>query len=103
MVGGTGLVTMASTPGAARAMRLLVTLDPRRVSSRPIWPPTVRGPTWSGRNGACPWIKLAAYGAGIQIHVEALAAHLSGRGPGAAGARWNELQPAYEVLAAELS
>ena len=38
---------------------------------------------------------LAAYGAGIQVHVEDLAAHLAGRERCDAGARWNELIPAY--------
>jgi uncharacterized protein YndB with AHSA1/START domain len=42
---------------------------------------------------------LAAYGAGVQIHVEDLAAHLAGRERCNADARWNELQPAYEDLA----
>ncbi len=45
---------------------------------------------------------LAAYGAGVQIHVEDLAAHLAGRERGDAGARWNELNPAYELLAANV-
>jgi uncharacterized protein YndB with AHSA1/START domain len=45
---------------------------------------------------------LAAYGAGIQIHVEDLAAHIAGRERCDAGARWNELQPLYEPLAAEV-
>jgi uncharacterized protein YndB with AHSA1/START domain len=43
---------------------------------------------------------LAAYGAGIQVHVEDLAAHLSGRDRCDAEARWNELIPAYQDLAA---
>jgi uncharacterized protein YndB with AHSA1/START domain len=43
---------------------------------------------------------LAAYGAGIQVHVEDLAAHLAGREHCDADARWDELQPAYEDLAA---
>jgi len=42
---------------------------------------------------------LAAYGAGVQIHVENLAAHLAGRQPGDTGARWDELLPAYQDLA----
>ena len=46
---------------------------------------------------------LAAYGAGVQIHVEDLAAYLAGRERGDADARWNELQPAYEDLAANVS
>jgi uncharacterized protein YndB with AHSA1/START domain len=42
---------------------------------------------------------IAAYGAGIQVHVEDLAAHLAGRGRGDAEARWQELIPAYRELA----
>jgi uncharacterized protein YndB with AHSA1/START domain len=50
---------------------------------------------------------LAAYGAGVQIHVEDLAAYLAGRERGDPGrergdteARWNALLPAYQDLAA---
>jgi uncharacterized protein YndB with AHSA1/START domain len=43
---------------------------------------------------------LAAYGAGIQIHVEDLAAHIAGHErPDDAEARWQELLPAYQDLA----
>jgi uncharacterized protein YndB with AHSA1/START domain len=45
---------------------------------------------------------LAAYGAGVQVHVEDLAAHLAGRERCDADARWDELQPAYEDLAANV-
>ncbi len=45
---------------------------------------------------------LFAYGTGWQIHVEDLGAHLSGRGRGDAAARWPQLQPAYEALAANV-
>jgi uncharacterized protein YndB with AHSA1/START domain len=45
---------------------------------------------------------LAAYGAGIQIHVEDLAAYLAGHERCDANARWDELQPAYDVLAARV-
>jgi uncharacterized protein YndB with AHSA1/START domain len=45
---------------------------------------------------------LAAYGAGIQVHVEDLAAYLAGREPCDAGARWSELVPAYRDLAANV-
>jgi uncharacterized protein YndB with AHSA1/START domain len=45
---------------------------------------------------------LAGYGAGIQVHVEDLAAHLAGRERCDADARWDELQPAYEDLAANV-
>jgi uncharacterized protein YndB with AHSA1/START domain len=45
---------------------------------------------------------LGAYGAGIQVHVEDLAAHLAGRERCDAEARWNELFPAYQDLAADV-
>jgi uncharacterized protein YndB with AHSA1/START domain len=45
---------------------------------------------------------LAAYGAGVQIHVEDLAAYLAGRDRVDAAARWAELQPAYQELAADV-
>jgi uncharacterized protein YndB with AHSA1/START domain len=45
---------------------------------------------------------LAAYGAGVQIHVEDLAAYLAGRERGDAKVRWNELFPAYQDLAASV-
>jgi uncharacterized protein YndB with AHSA1/START domain len=38
---------------------------------------------------------LTAYGAGIQIHVEDLAAYLAGRDRVDAQARWTELEPLY--------
>ena len=46
---------------------------------------------------------LAAYGAGVQIHVEDLAAYLAGRDRVNAAARWAELQPDYQDLAANIS
>ena len=46
---------------------------------------------------------LAAYGAGIQVHIEDLIAHIAGRDRCGADARWRELQPAYEDLAANVS
>src|SRR5580700_6219369 len=49
-----------------------------------------------------PLDQLAAYGAGIQVHVEDLAAHLAGRERRDADARWSELYPAYQDLAAKV-
>jgi uncharacterized protein YndB with AHSA1/START domain len=43
---------------------------------------------------------LAAYGAGIQVHVEDLVAHLAGQERCDSKARWDELFPAYQALAA---
>ena len=45
---------------------------------------------------------LAAYGAGIQVHVEDLASYLAGRERCDAEARWGELIPAYQDLAANV-
>ena len=50
-----------------------------------------------------PLDQLAAYGAGVQIHVEDLAAHLAGRERRDMEARWDELLPAYQALAANVS
>jgi uncharacterized protein YndB with AHSA1/START domain len=49
-----------------------------------------------------PLDQLAAYGSGIQVHVEDLAAYLAGRERCDADARWNELLPAYQGLAANI-
>jgi uncharacterized protein YndB with AHSA1/START domain len=46
---------------------------------------------------------LAAYGAGVQIHVENLAAHIAGHERGDSEARWDELIPPYQALAANVS
>jgi uncharacterized protein YndB with AHSA1/START domain len=46
---------------------------------------------------------IAPYGAGIQVHVEDLAAHIAGRERGDGEARWHELMPAYQDLAADVS
>jgi uncharacterized protein YndB with AHSA1/START domain len=55
---------------------------------------------WEER-GIAPEL-LAAYGAGIQIHVEDLAAYLGGRERCDAKARWEELVVPYQELAAKL-
>ena len=47
---------------------------------------------------------LSAYGAGVQLHVEDLGDHLAGRERREdAKARWDELHPAYQDLASNLS
>ena len=51
-----------------------------------------------------PLEQLAAYGAGVQIHVEDLAAYLAGRErDDDVRTRWEELVPAYDDLAADVS
>jgi len=50
-----------------------------------------------------PLDKIAFYGAGWQIHAENLAAYLAGQEPGDIEARWGELVPPYEDLAAKIS
>jgi len=49
-----------------------------------------------------PLDKIAFYGAGWQIHAEALASYLAGRERGDGEARWNELVPPYQDLAANV-
>jgi uncharacterized protein YndB with AHSA1/START domain len=48
-----------------------------------------------------PLDQLAAYGAGLQVHVEDLAAHIAGRERVTQG-RWGDLLPAYQDLAANI-
>ena len=51
-----------------------------------------------------PLNQLSAYGAGVQLHVEDLADHLAGRERREdVTARWADLHPAYQGLAANLS
>jgi len=49
-----------------------------------------------------PLEAVAFYGAGWQIHAENLAAYLDGRESGGTEARWNELVPPYQDLAANI-
>ncbi|GGR16161.1 SRPBCC family protein [Deinococcus ruber] len=49
-----------------------------------------------------PRHQLAGYGAGIQVHVEDLAAYLAGQERCDASARWAVLFPAYQALEADL-
>ena len=49
-----------------------------------------------------PLDKIAFYGAGWQIHAENLAAHIAGRERGDTEARWGELVPPYQDLAANI-
>lgn len=49
-----------------------------------------------------PLEAIAFYGAGWQIHAENLAAFLAGRQPGDNEARWGELVPPYQDLAASI-
>ena len=50
-----------------------------------------------------PLDAIAFYGAGWQIHAENLATYLAGRERGDAEARWGELVPPYQDLAANIS
>jgi uncharacterized protein YndB with AHSA1/START domain len=50
-----------------------------------------------------PLDKIAFYGAGWQIHAENLAVHIAGQERGGTEPRWDELVPAYQDLAANVS
>jgi len=50
-----------------------------------------------------PLDKIAFYGAGWQIHAENLATYLAGHEHGDTEARWVELVPPYQDLAASIS
>jgi uncharacterized protein YndB with AHSA1/START domain len=97
---GTGRVEACEPP-----RRLVVTLDPGEPDENVIEVTLAadgEGTSLVWEERGLPLDKLAAYGAGIQIHVEDLAAHLAGRQHCDADARWDELQPAYEDLVANI-
>jgi uncharacterized protein YndB with AHSA1/START domain len=50
-----------------------------------------------------PLEAIAFYGVGWQMHAENLAAYLAGRERGDSKARWDDLVPAYQELAANIS
>jgi uncharacterized protein YndB with AHSA1/START domain len=49
-----------------------------------------------------PLDAIAFYGAGWQLHAENLASYLAGRERGETEARWDQLVPAYQALAADI-
>jgi uncharacterized protein YndB with AHSA1/START domain len=57
-----------------------------------------RGTVLAWEERGMPVDYVAGYGAGIQVHVEDLAAHLAGRDRCDAAARFGELFPAYQAL-----
>ena len=98
---GTGRVEACEPP--RRLLLLLLTMKPGQPDERVIEVTLAADGdqailVWEERG--MPLDQLAAYGAGIQVHVEDLAAHLAGRERCDADARWNELLPAYQDLAA---
>ena len=100
---GTGRVEACDPP-----QRLLVTIKDADESDENVIEVTLTaedGQTamvWEERG--MPLDLLSAYGAGVQLHVEDLADHLAGRERREdAKARWAELHPAYQALAANLT
>jgi len=83
------LLLLTTQPGQSREHFIEVTLAADGAQAIVVW-----------EERGMPPGQLAPYGAGIQVHVEDLAAYLAGRERCDADARWNELLPAYEDLAA---
>ena len=99
---GTGRVEACEAP---RRLPLLLTMQPGQPDEHVIEVTLAADGdqtilVWEERG--MPLDHLAAYGAGIQVHVEDLAAHLAGRERCDAEARWAELLPAYQDLAANV-
>ena len=94
---GTGRVEACEPP---RRLRVLIRQDEEadassiEVTLSPDGDQTIL--VWEERG--MPIDLLSAYGAGIQIHVEDLVAHIANRDRCDSQARWNELQPYYEQL-----
>jgi uncharacterized protein YndB with AHSA1/START domain len=98
---GTGRVDVCEPP-----RRLLLTMKPGQPDEGTIEATlTADGDqtllAWEERG--MPLDLLAAYGAGIQIHVEHLAAYLAGRELCDIVTRWQQLQPDYQELQASVS
>ena len=95
---GTGRIEVCEPP-----RRLLLTMDPGEPKAQVIEVTLTADGDQTvlvAEERGMPLGLLAAYGAGIQVHIEDLAAHLAGRERCDADARWNELTPAYQDLAA---
>jgi uncharacterized protein YndB with AHSA1/START domain len=94
---GTGRVEACAPPRRL----LLLTMQPDQVDEHVIEVTLAADDdqtilVWEERG--MPLDQLAAYGAGIQVHVEDLAAHLAGRERCDADARRHELLPVYQDL-----
>ena len=96
---GTGRVDLCEPP---RRLRLLTTQTDQSEEQVIEVTLTADGDqtilVWEERG--MPVDHLAGYGAGIQVHVEDLAAHIAGGERCDPEARWGELFPAYQDLAA---
>jgi len=94
---GTGHVDVCEPPRRLRVLTKEHSKDeasPIEVTLTPDGEQTIL--VWEERG--MPIDLLPAYGAGIQIHVEDLIAHIAGRERCDANARWDELQPRYEQV-----
>jgi uncharacterized protein YndB with AHSA1/START domain len=85
------LLLLTRQPGQSREQFIEVTLAADGAQAIVVW-----------EERGMPLGQLAAYGAGIQVHVEDLTAYLAGRERCDADARWSVLLPAYEDLAANV-
>jgi len=92
---GTGRVEACEPP-----QRLLVVTKHHRQTDEQVIEAMLAA---DGDQTVLPLNLLAEYGAGIQVHVEDLAAHIAGRERCHGEARWTELMPAYRDLAAGVS
>ena len=98
---GTGRVELCEPPqrllvstrhtDASEEQVIEVTLTPHGDETMLVW-----------EERGMPLELLAPYGAGVQVHVEDLAAYLAGRERCDPGVRFGELLPAYQELAADV-
>jgi uncharacterized protein YndB with AHSA1/START domain len=98
---GTGRIEAFDAP---RHMRVVTTMDSDEPSEgvfRVTLTPDGDRTKVSWEERGMPEHLLAAYGAGVQVHVEDLGAYLAGRDRCDAEARFGELLPVYQQLAAE--
>jgi len=82
------LLLLTEGPGPADRGVIEVTLEAEGAATFLVW-----------EERGMPLDLIAAYGAGVQVHVEDLADHLAGRERGDAVPRFKELFPRYQELA----
>lgn len=98
---GTARVEVCTPPRRLRVLTRELDSDDRHVVEVALSPDGA-GTTLVVEERGAPPEQLAAYGAGLQIHVEDLAAHLAGRNRCDARTRFEQLFPAYQALAGEV-
>jgi uncharacterized protein YndB with AHSA1/START domain len=100
---GSGIVEACDPPQRLRVLTRMEPDEPYEHAIEATLTPDGDGTILVWEERGMPLDLVAEYGAGIQVHVEDLAAYLAGRGRVDAKARWEALLPPYQDLAGRSS